>query len=352
MPLQSTSQWAEFLKEYPDAHILQTPAWGELKSAFGWQAASLVSGGQHPALSGNAGAQVLFRRLPLGFSVAYIPRGPVSDNKNNEWFAWEPFWLDIDIFCHRRKAVFLKVEPDCWENSISDGEAKVARIEKAGFQRSQMDIQPARTLVVDLTGSEEQILGRMKQKTRYNIRLASRKEVVVSVSSDLDAFHRLMLLTGERDAFGVHSLEYYRRAYDLFNPAGQCEILIAEYKSELLAGLMVFAYGKRAWYFYGASSNRHRRRMPNYLLQWEAMRWARRRGCISYDLWGVPDTDENTLETQFTKRSDGLWGVYRFKRGFGGQLKRASGSWDRVYQPILYSFYRWWSKRRNAEISD
>jgi lipid II:glycine glycyltransferase (peptidoglycan interpeptide bridge formation enzyme) len=192
----------------------------------------------------------------------------------------------------------------------------------------------------------------MKQKTRYNIRLASRKEVDVSVSSDLDAFHRLMLLTGERDAFGVHSLEYYRRAYDLFNPAGQCEILIAEYKSELLAGLMVFAYGKRAWYFYGASSNQHRRRMPNYLLQWEAMRWARRRGCISYDLWGVPDTDENTLETQFTKRSDGLWGVYRFKRGFGGQLKRASGSWDRVYQPILYSFYRWWSKRRNAEISD
>jgi lipid II:glycine glycyltransferase (peptidoglycan interpeptide bridge formation enzyme) len=79
--------------------------------------------------------------------------------------------------------------------------------------------------------------------------------------------------------------------------------------------------------------------MPNYLLQWEAMRWARSRGCEEYDLWGVPDEDEPTLEAGFAGRDDGLWGVYRFKRGFGGQLRRAAQSMDRVYNPLLYRAY-------------
>jgi len=109
---------------------------------------------------------------------------------------------------------------------------------------------------------------------------------------------------------------------------------------------MVFAHGDRAWYFYGASSNTHRNRMPSYILQWEAMKWARSQGCLEYDLWGVPDVDLEYLESNFQNRSDGLWSVYRFKRGFGGELKKALGPWDRVYHPTLYSFYRWWVGRR------
>jgi lipid II:glycine glycyltransferase (peptidoglycan interpeptide bridge formation enzyme) len=157
----------------------------------------------------------------------------------------------------------------------------------------------------------------MKQKTRYNIRLAQKKGVTVFPTNDLDTFHQLMQVTGQRDAFGVHSLDYYRRAYDLFHPRGECELFLAKLEGEALGGLMVFARGERAWYFYGASSDRRREVMPTYLLQWEAMRWARSRGCTSYDLWGVPDTDEQALEAQFTERADGLWGVYRFKRGLG-----------------------------------
>jgi lipid II:glycine glycyltransferase (peptidoglycan interpeptide bridge formation enzyme) len=204
-------------------------------------------------------------------------------------------------------------------------------------------------LVVDLRGDEEQVLNRMKQKTRYNIRLALKKGVVVRTSADLDTFQRLMNVTGSRDSFGVHSLDYYRRAYELFYPRGECELLMAEYEGNPLAGLMVFARGRRAWYFYGASADEHRETMPTYLLQWEAMRWARQLGCIEYDLWGVPDADEATLEANFTTRSSGLWGVYRFKRGFGGLLRRAGSPWDRVYQPALYALYRWWANRRPAE---
>jgi lipid II:glycine glycyltransferase (peptidoglycan interpeptide bridge formation enzyme) len=185
----------------------------------------------------------------------------------------------------------------------------------------------------------------MKQKTRYNIRLAARKEVRVEISSDLETFNRLMEVTGTRDAFGVHSAAYYQKVYERFHPQGEVEILLASYEDIPLAAIMVFARGKRAWYFYGASSDSERNRMPTYLLQWEAIKWAKERGCTEYDLWGVPDADENELETGFTSRSDGLWGVYRFKRGFGGELKRSAGPWDRVYNPALYWLYTKWVDR-------
>jgi lipid II:glycine glycyltransferase (peptidoglycan interpeptide bridge formation enzyme) len=198
-----------------------------------------------------------------------------------------------------------------------------------------------------LTGDEESVLGRMKQKTRYNIKLALKRGIVVNSSSDVDSFYRLMQVTGVRDQFGVHRLDYYRRAYELFHPRGACELLIAEYQGEPLAGLMVFAQGQRSWYFYGASASENRDRMPTYLLQWEAMRWARGHNCTQYDLWGVPDEDEEYLEAHFTEQDNGLWGVYRFKRGFGGRLYRSAGPWDQVYQPALYRLFQWWVKRRN-----
>jgi lipid II:glycine glycyltransferase (peptidoglycan interpeptide bridge formation enzyme) len=102
---------------------------------------------------------------------------------------------------------------------------------------------------------------------------------------------------------------------------------------------MVFANGLRAWYVYGASNNEERNRMPTYLLQWEAIRWAKSKGCEEYDLWGVPDENEEMLEANFESRHDGLWGVYRFKRGFGGELKRAAQALDKVYNPLLYWVY-------------
>lgn len=323
MPLVSEQDWNDFLAGFPEAHILQTAAWGVLKSGFGWQAAHV--------LVGDSGAQVLFRKLPLGFSLAYIPKGPVGAN-------WEKLWPEVDAICKARRAVFLKVEPDLWEDA---SDLLLGGAPPRGFCLSPHEIQPPRTLVIDLTGSEDQILGQMKQKTRYNIRLARRKGVVIRQTSDVETFHKLMEITAERDTFGVHSLAYYQQAFDLFAPRGQCALLMAEFEEQPLAGLMVFARGPRAWYFYGASSNDQRHLMPTYLLQWKAMQWARTQGCSMYDLWGIPDEDQETLEANFLERSDGLWGVYRFKRGFGGDLRRALPAWDRVYNPLLYKLYLW-----------
>jgi len=193
--------------------------------------------------------------------------------------------------------------------------------------------------LIDLAGSDDDILARMKSKTRYNIRLAEKKGVTVRQLDDVEPFYGLLESTSDRAAFGIHTKEYYRIAYELFQTSGECQLFLAEYEGLPLASIMVFVRGDRSWYFYGASSNQHRDRMPTYLVQWEAMRWARERGCLSYDLWGVPDEDAETLEKEFTKRNDGLWGVYRFKRGFGGEVKRVCGPWDRVYLPALYFLY-------------
>jgi peptidoglycan pentaglycine glycine transferase (the first glycine) len=338
MPELNPSEWGDVTSCHPDTHILQTREWGILKDAFGWQSVRLASEG--------VGAQILFRRLPLGFSVAYIPKGPLylQDEPHRETAS---FWNDVDQLCKSKRTVFLKVEPDACEETVSEKGSKKILI-PPGFRRSSQTIQPPRTLLIDLTGEEEQVLARMKQKTRYNIRLALKKGIVVRSSADLEAFYRLVQVTGGRDSFGVHTLAYYRKAYELFHPRGGCELLMAEFKGEPLAGLLAFANGKRAWYFYGASSNEHRERMPTYLLQWEAMRWARSLGCTLYDMWGVPDEDEETLEANFATHSDGLWGVYRFKRGFGGRLTRAAGPWDRVYNSFLYGFYRWWTGMRSV----
>lgn len=330
MPEVSLAGWTSFLENHPDAHLLQTGEWGELKSAFGWDPVRFV-------LNDGLGAQILFRRLPLGLTLGYLPKPVFSDRFPVDG---HHFWAEMDAVCKKRRAVFLKIEPDAWETEFVTS--------LSSFIPAKHNIQPPRTIVVDVRGTEEELLARMKQKTRYNIRLARKKGVTVRTWDDLPAFHRMMLVTGGRDGFGVHNLEYYRRAYELFHPTGMAELMVAEYEGSPLAALMVFARGGRAWYVYGASNDAERNRMPTYLLQWEAMRWARSRGAEEYDLWGVPDEEEDTLEANFTDRSDDLWGVYRFKRGFGGELKRAARAFDRVYNPLLYQLYLWRMAGREA----
>jgi peptidoglycan pentaglycine glycine transferase (the first glycine) len=324
MAVVSVNEWRAFIEKAENPHLLQTAEWGELKRAFGWEVERLVSGA--------SGIQILFRKLPLGFTVAYAPK-PV--NSEQLLVNSEQFWAEVEAVCRKKHAVFLKIEPDAWETDLTPDPSHPA------LRPSPHNIQPPRTVVISLVGTEDEILGRMKQKCRYNVRLAEKKEVTVRAWEDLDGFHHLMEVTGGRDGFGVHSREYYQKAYDLFHPTGMAEILLAEYDSKPLAALMVFALGQRAYYLYGASTDEERNRMPTYLLQWRALQWAKVHGCTEYDLWGVPDADEETLEAQFENRQDGLWGVYRFKRGFGGEVKRAAQALDKVYMPLLYRLYLW-----------
>ena len=230
-----------------------------------------------------------------------------------------------------------------------EGDERTGMHSLEGFTPANISIQPGRTICISLEGEEAEWLSRMKQKTRYNIRLADRKGVEVEKSDNVDAFTELMAITGSRDAFGVHAPKYYRDAHKIFSPHDKCALFLAKYEGNPLAGIMVFKQGDRAWYFYGASNNEERNRMPTYLVQWKAMQWAAAQGCKIYDLWGIPDEDEDTLERDFMNRSDGLWGVYRFKRGFGGEIRKSAGVYQRVINNPLYRMFSIILKLRKSQ---
>ncbi|HOV47413.1 MAG TPA: peptidoglycan bridge formation glycyltransferase FemA/FemB family protein [Anaerolineae bacterium] len=320
--------WDQWVARHPYGTVLQTSRWGALKFDFDWDS-QLVMLGRAEQLVG--GALLLTRQWALSqaATLAYVPRGPVV-----EWSAAAPvrdLVQAVERAARRKRALALWLEPE-----LPDDPANRALLTSLGYQPAARTIQPRQTIVVDLAGDEEALLAQMRQKTRYNIRLAARKGVTVREGGpeELPAFYRLMVETGQRDGFAIHSEAYYRRALELFQPVGQAALLLADVAGETVAALMVFALGAKAWYFYGASSERSRQWMPTYALQWEAMRWAQRRGCTTYDLWGIPDADEETLETEFATRNDGLWGVYRFKRGFGGRVVRFVGLWEKSLSPL------------------
>jgi peptidoglycan pentaglycine glycine transferase (the first glycine) len=338
--------WDGFVVSQPGGHLLQSWGWGDFKARFGWQPLRI-------ALSQNghlvAAMQALLRRLPVG-KMAYAPKGPVLGRQD------DPIAEKLLQAAHRALrqsgAIFLKIEPD-WPDTP---EAQTW-VQRRGFHQSAQTIQPRHTILVDLDRSEEAILEGMKPKWRYNTRLAERKGVRVREgnAADLDSFYGLMQLTEERDEFAVHSREYYEQVWQEFAPRAQAGLMLAEHEGQILAGLMAFAFGRKAWYMYGASANEKRHLMPNHLLQWEAMRWAKSQGCQSYDLWGIPDLDVATLEAAVqedktpTAPPPALWGVYKFKRGFGGQPVQYVGAWDYVYRPLLYSLLTWmWQRRRET----
>ncbi|MDW8394662.1 MAG: peptidoglycan bridge formation glycyltransferase FemA/FemB family protein [Anaerolineae bacterium] len=330
-------EWDAFVRRHPHGHVLQTQAWGKLKSLHGWEAIGVsVYPSQHHLIGG---ALILMRRLPYGIGkIAYAPRGPVVN-----WDCEREAHLVLRQVAEAARtagAFALVIEPDLLDTAIDQ-----ALLTRAGFQAVDFSVQPRRTIWVNLDVDEEiDLLAAMKPKTRYNIGLARRRGVTVRVGSpeDVGTYYAMMRATAERDNFSIHPQAYYRDFLNLFalGERPMARLLIAEYQGQPLAGIIVAAVGERATYLYGASANVHRELMPTYLLQWEAMLWARQMGCKTYDLWGVPDEDEDVLEAEFEQRSDGLWGVYRFKRGFGGQVVRHIGAWVHVISPLRWRLFQ------------
>jgi lipid II:glycine glycyltransferase (peptidoglycan interpeptide bridge formation enzyme) len=204
-------------------------------------------------------------------------------------------------------------------------------------------------MVVDLEPSEEELLARMKGKTRYNIRLAARKGVEVTEPDDFEeaweGMYRLSVITAERNGFPIRrSREYLHDVGHQMRAAGRAHIFFAEHEDDKLATMIVFTSGRKYWYMGGASIDEKRNLMPTYLLQWEVMKWAKERGMTYYDMMGIPSPDE--------LNEDHPWyGVYKFKSGFGGEIPSYLGCldlpvkptrakmWNRV-EPIYYRLYQ------------
>ncbi|MCB8985781.1 MAG: peptidoglycan bridge formation glycyltransferase FemA/FemB family protein [Ardenticatenaceae bacterium] len=335
------ADWDAFVAAHPHGSILQTTDWARLKNRFNWssQRVWLKQDGRF-----IAGAQILFKSAALGLvKIAYIPHGPLVDWRDKEQIA--VLFNQIDHSAYYHGSGLVKIEPLLWQTEMPPA-AWADLCARHNLLPNTDTIQPPNTVLVDLRPSLDDILAAMKQKTRYNIRLAERKEVVVRQGSvdDLPTFNALMQVTARRDGFGVHEPAYYKAAYELFAP-DRLALFLAEFSGRPLAAIMVSAFGGKAIYLYGASSDEERQRMPTYALQWAAIQWAKEKGCHTYDLWGVPDAPEEDLEAHFTDRSDGLWGVYRAKRGYGGQVQRTVGAADRVYNDLVYKLYK---RRRSS----
>ena len=338
------NDWDDFVITSPKGHLLQSSPWAQLKSASGWDAALVtVQDGQDVL----AGAQVLFRSLPVigklrPITIGYVPKGPVINYTDT--LTLTVLVQGLDQLCRKRGAILLKIEPDEPQSN-----ALRETLTMVGFRPSGHTIQPPSTILIDLSQGMETCLSRMSSKTRYNIRLAERKGVKVHTGSeeDMARFYELAVTTGQRDRFAIHHPDYYRQAYRLFREKEAVQLFLADFEGKLLAGLMAFAFGHKSWYLYGASSNEERQRMPNHALQWAAINWAKSKGCLSYDLWGIPDeapmleaNQETRLKAYLDNPPPGsLWGIYRFKRGFGGNNIRYIGAYDRVYSPVLYWLY-------------
>ena len=336
--------WNQTLLKLPQPHILQSAEWAEHKSEVGWQAEPIILSG--PDGAPTAGALVLTRSIRLlgfgpKFSVCYVPRGPLLDWQSDD--LCRQALEAIEGYCRSKKAIFIKLDPEVIlgtgipgsEGEILDpaGSAAETLLTGRGWRYSREQIQFKNTVLIDLAGSEDSWMSRMKQKTRYNIRLAQRNGVVVRQGEQIDLpnLYRMYARTADRDGFIIRSEEYYLKLWRNFMDAGLGVPLIAEVEGVAVAALMLFVFGERAWYFYGMSTSDHREKMPNYLLQWEAMRIAKSLGCSIYDLWGAPETFGG---------DDSMAGVFRFKEGLGGTLLRTIGAWDYPSRPFLYFLYQ------------
>lgn len=345
------SSWNELISSLPLAHLLQTWEWSQVKNHYGWQAMPFVW--QDEKAKPSAAAMVLKRSLPVaGFAkkmcVLYIPKGPLMDWSNSTLRL--RVLEDLCTFAKRQGAIFIKIDPDVVLGTGVPGEADAVEVDGGksvkselgirGWRFSQDQIQFRNTVLVDLSQSEEDMLSRMKQKTRYNIHLAQKKGVTVRVGTvdDLPRMYRMYAETSVRDGFLIREEGYYQtvwRAFMGIMPSVNSrqpftEPLIAEVGGDMVAAVSNFYFAGQAIYLFGMSRQAHREKMPNYLLQWEAMRRAKALGCQVYNLWGAPD---DFIE------SDGLWGVFRFKEGLGGVVSRTLGAWDFTPNPLLYRMY-------------
>ncbi len=329
MPVDRRDEWNDFVNHHPHGHLLQSWEWGDLKASSSWHPLRLALWNTEE-LRLEAVAQVLRRTAPhvsplLGH-LAYIPKGPVLDWTQSTLS--KTFFMSLNEYLSHHGAIALRTEP----NVISGGPVSECTREVLSALRLQpaRAVQPRRTIMLDIRPDEETLLSGMKEKWRYNVRLAARKGVKVRLAAseeDVRAWYRIMETTSSRDEFGIHTEEYYVRAWKtLCVESQQGRLFLAEHDGQLLAGIFVTLFAREGIYLYGASSNEKRNLMPNHLLQWEAIRWCKEQGAVRYDFWGIPDTEDP---------EESMAGVYRFKQGWGGDIVSFLGGYERVYQPLV-----------------
>lgn len=325
MEVLSKNQYAEyekFVQSHPGGSITQSVKWHGVKN--NWKHEIVVSRDDSGEIVG--GVSVLAQKIPLiGTTLLYAPRGPVCDWYDRE--IMDDLKLGVDTLAKKYRAHIYKIDPD-----ILDSDARFLSLMKSmGFMQIKggdgfETIQARFNYRLYLKGRTlDELFANLTQKTRYNIRVAQKHGVEIRVVGKeyLDDFIRIMQTTGERDGFSTRPKIYFERMLDSLGK--NCRLYIAFYEGQAVSGAITTNYAGKTCYIYGASDNVHRNVMPNYLIQWEMIRWAHETGCTVYDFQGVSgNLDENHH----------LYGLYRFKKGFNGTLDELCGEFDYVYRPL------------------
>ena len=317
-------EYEAFVQSHPKGNFAQSYLWGKQKPMWQWDAIAVR--GEDGAIRGSLA--VMTRKVPgIGRTLMYGCRGPVCDLDDRETFSQ---LLDgAKVLAKKYKSYVIKIDPDV----PSSNTAFSSMLQSFGFRAKEGGknfeaIQPRYVFRLNVEGKTEELLANFHQKWRYNIRLAERKGVTVRICGKemVPAFSDLMLTTGVRDGFVTRKPEYFAAMLD--NLGEHARLYMAFDPNDTpIAGTLAIHYGDKVWYLYGASSNEHRNLMPNYLLQWRMIQWAVETNCRIYDFRGVSgDVSEDNP----------LYGLFRFKQGFGGDFTEFVGEMDLVLSPVIY----------------
>ncbi len=315
----------QVLYDLHTSHPLQSFAWGEFREKTGVRVRRLIGFDGSDAVSS---LQITFHPVPkLPFTVGYLPKGPWPDE------------IQLDALRElgqEERAIFIKLEPNVSNPPYGKADIDGLRetLLREGCREGRALFTPY-TFTLDLTQSDDELMAKMKKKTRYNIGLAKRSGVVIAEQSNSEGFEaylKLLDLTTKRQGFYSHDEKYHRNMWKVMSEAGIAKILTATYEEKVIAAWILFIHNHTLYYPYGASSREHKQVMAPNLLMWEAIQFGKRNGCRSFDLWGAlgPDADPN----------DPWFGFHRFKAGYGGVLTEFVGSYDLVLEHQLYPWYR------------
>jgi lipid II:glycine glycyltransferase (peptidoglycan interpeptide bridge formation enzyme) len=322
------------LEALPPPNLLQSGFWASFKEGFGWKALAFMIHCTADDHAMDVPLIALTRPLAAGYHLAYIPHGPSPSQP----LPGEP--------CDCLEALSKALKPYLPPKTLfirfdvpwgARGEDNFPPAICKPLRKAACDVQPPDTVIISLAPSEEELLAGMKPKTRYNTRLAEKKGVRVYEGGpeDIPLWYGLYQETAERDGITLHEREYYERLFELARswtgPKPAMHILLAEAEGKVIAGVIIAVFGPGACYLYGAASNEMRNYMASYALQWQGIRLAKKEGALSYDLFGIPPSDDP---------SHAMYGLYRFKTGFGGEILHRPGSYDYPLKFFPYLGYR------------
>lgn len=338
-------EYERFVQNHTAGSFTQSLFWCGVKSGWGHEAVIVRDGGGNIAGS----MLVLIKTLPgLNISFLYSPRGPVCSFRDREVLSG--LTEGIEALAHRYHAFLFKCDPFI----LASDEESIRGMGEMGCvlqpDPEEKAIQCRCNYQLPIAGkTANEVYQSFQPKWRYNIRLAERKGVVCryydkdTLGDRLDEFFPLMEETGSRDGFNIRSKEYFRTLLD--NLGSHCRLYLCYYKDQAISGSVTVQYAGKTCYVYGASTASCRSVMPNYLMQWNMIQWAIENGDQIYDFQGIP---------HYSDEAHPNYGVYRFKRGFNGQVVEYAGEFDRVFSPLLkrgtdrlYRVYQDIERRKN-----